>query len=89
MVPLTALGQTADFAGAQWIALEQDSTILFPHVHLLKAKSAQGQSLKRYQLPVLERQFQMKHQQVRRAWADVCGLGQYELFVNGVKHGQW
>ena len=88
MVPLTALGQTADFAGAQWIALEQDSTILFPHVHLLKAKSAQGQSLKRYQLPVLERQFQMKHQQVRRAWADVCGLGQYELFVNGVKVGR-
>jgi len=88
MVPLTVLGQTADFAGAQWIALEQDSTILFPHVHLLKAKSAQGQSLKRYQLPVLERQFQMKHQQVRRAWADVCGLGQYELFVNGVKVGR-
>lgn len=88
MVPLTVLGQTADFAGAQWIALEHDSTILFPHVHLLKAKSAQGQSLKRYQLPVLERQFQMKHQQVRRAWADVCGLGQYELFVNGVKVGR-
>ena len=88
MVPLTVLGQTADFAGAQWIALEQDSTILFPHVHLLKAKSAQGQSLKRYQLPVLERQFLMKRQQVRRAWADVCGLGQYELFVNGVKVGR-
>ena len=88
MLPLTALGQAADFAGAQWIALEQDSTILFPHVHLLKAKSAQGQSLKRYKVPVLERRFQLKQQQVRRAWADVCGLGQYELFVNGEKVGR-
>ena len=87
-VPLTALGQTADFAGAQWIALEQDSTILFPHVHLLKAKSPKGQSLKRYQLPVLEREFQLEGRQIRRAWADVCGLGQYELFVNGKKVGR-
>ena len=88
MVPFTALGQNADFAGAQWIAMEPDSTILFPHVHLLTARSPKGQSLKRYQLPVLERQFQMKDKQVRRAWVDVCGLGQYELFVNGKKVGR-
>lgn len=26
------------FAGAQWIAMEPDSTILFPHVHLPDAR---------------------------------------------------
>jgi hypothetical protein len=67
--------------------LDADSTILFPHVHLLKAKSEQGQSLKQYQLPVLSKQVTLKSQRVHRAWVDICGLGQYELFINGRKQG--
>ena len=37
--------QNNEFRGAQWIAMEADSTILFPHIHLLKKSSAEGQSL--------------------------------------------
>ena len=48
---VTTVAQTEAFANAQWIALEADSTILFPHVHLLKAKSEKGQSLKTYNCP--------------------------------------
>ena len=78
-------GDTA-FADAQWIAMDADSTILFPHVHLLKAKSTDGQSLKQYRLPVLSKTVRLSGG-VSRAWADICGLGQYELFLNGEKMG--
>ena len=30
--------QSKDFAGAKWIAMDADSTILFPHIHLLSSK---------------------------------------------------
>ena len=76
------------FEGAQWIAMEADSTILFPHVHLLKKSSEKGQSLKQYALPVFERQVQLKGSKIKSAQASVCGMGQYELFVNGQRVGQ-
>lgn len=70
------------FAGAQWIAMEPDSTILFPHVHLLAEDSPQGRSLKEYTLPELSRDFRL-HGRVRSARLDICGLGQYTLTLNG------
>ena len=88
LLSLTADAQQAStFANAKWIAMEADSTILFPHIHLLKANSAEGRSLKRYALPVFTKQFALKKQSVSKATAYVCGLGQYELFVDGVKAG--
>ncbi|MBQ3629874.1 MAG: family 78 glycoside hydrolase catalytic domain [Prevotella sp.] len=82
----------ADFANAKWIAMDADSTIIFPHRHLLKAKSETGQSLKAYELPVLSKTLllkKMKQQKVKRAWVDICGLGQYELFIDGTKVGDY
>ena len=79
----------SDFANAKWIALEADSTILFPHVHLLKAKSEKGQSLKAYELPVLTKTTMLRKGKVKRAWVDICGLGQYELFIGGEKVGDY
>ena len=75
------------FGDARWIALESDSTILFPHIHLLKRKSAEGQSLKRYALPVFHKQVSLCGQPVVKATAYICGLGHYELFVDGSKAG--
>ena len=89
---ITANAQHAlpeEFAYAQWIAMEADSTILFPHVHLLKAKSEKGQTLKTYELPVLTKTVTLKEGKVKRAWADICGLGQYELFIGGRRVGDY
>ena len=85
---LSLSAQHRDFAQAEWIALEEDSTILFPYVHLLKAKSPQGLSLKSYQLPVLGKTCRMKGK-VAKARVDICGLGQYELFIDGKKTGNY
>ena len=88
MPVVAATAQDSPFDGAQWISMDADSTILFPHHHLLKASSEKGQSLKKYRLPVLERTFNLEKGTVSRAWADVCGMGQYELYVNGKKVGR-
>ena len=80
--------QNNEFRGAQWIAMEADSTILFPHIHLLKKSSAEGQSLKQYALPVFEKQVQLKQGKIKKAWASVCGMGQYEFFIDGQRIGQ-
>ncbi len=84
----TLCAQNDVFEGAQWIAMEADSTILFPHIHLLKKSSEKGQSLKQYALPVFERQVPLRQSPIKRAQASVCGLGQYELFINGQRVGQ-
>ncbi len=80
--------QESTFANAKWIAMEADSTILFPHIHLLKPNSAEGLSLKRYVLPVFIKQFALQKKPVSKATAYICGLGQYELFINGNKVGR-
>jgi len=72
-----------DFAQAKWIAMDTDSTIVFPFV------SKNAGPLKEYELPVLSKSFRLKSGRVERAWVDVCGLGQYELFVNGKKAGDY
>ena len=77
---------TDDFADAQWIAKDADSTILFRHIHLLNAKSEQAKSLKEYTLPVLNKSHKLSGK-VEKAWVDICGLGQYEFFINGQRVG--
>lgn len=77
---------TQDFANAEWIAAEKDSTVIFPHIHLLKAKSPEAKSLKQYTLPVLRKSVRLSGK-VKKAWIDVCGLGQYELFIDNRKVG--
>lgn len=82
-------GETADdeFGCAKWIAMEQDSTIIFPHITRRKDIEERGGTLKQYRLPTLSKQVRLKRKAVRRAWVDICGLGQYELFINGQKQG--
>ena len=60
---LSAVSQTAGeaFGNALWIALEADSSIVFPHIHFLSPESAEGRSLKVYELPVLEKSHRRDH----------------------------
>ncbi|MDE7408526.1 MAG: family 78 glycoside hydrolase catalytic domain [Muribaculaceae bacterium] len=79
--------ETNVFDGASWIAMEKDSTILFPHIHLLKANSEEAKSLKDYTLPVFKKSANINGKKLKKATANICGLGQYELFINGKKAG--
>lgn len=78
----------SEFGNAKWIALEHDSTIIFPYIHLLGADTKQGESLKQYKQPLLSKRFRLKGE-VEEAKAYICGLGQYELFINGNRIGDY
>ena len=78
------------FGDAKWIALEQDSTILFPHIHNLSPGSEQGCSLKAYKLPVFSKTVPIRSMAgIKKATVYICGLGQYELQINGNKIGEY
>ena len=79
-----------DWSGARWIALEEDVDSLIvingtfdtgPDNPILGNKP-----FGRNKLPLLRREFTVD-KPVRRATAYVCGLGQFELFLNGEKTG--
>ncbi len=72
----------ADWSGARWIAFE-------PDIDSLTVTDGLGRHLPvigRYKLPQMRREFPV-NKPVRRATAYVCGLGQFELFLNGAKTG--
>ena len=75
------------FDSAKWIAMDADSTILFPYIHRLNPASEQARSLKQYRMPVLSKSCRMNVKRINRAWVNICGLGQYELFINGNRQG--
>jgi alpha-L-rhamnosidase len=64
-----------DWAGAAWIGAPDDSA-----PDLAKAKP-------KFETVLLRREFEVKPG-LKRALAHVCGLGQYELSLNGAKIGQ-
>ena len=78
------------FAEAQWIAMEADCADLHivPGLHLRSGvRRVYGdQKLPTYRLPLLRKDFRTQ-KGIKRAVAYVCGLGHFDLFVNGQKVG--
>lgn len=78
------------FAEAQWIAMEADRADLHivPGLHLQSGvRRVYGdQKLPTYRLPLLRKDFTVR-KGIKRAVAYVCGLGHFDLFVNGQKVG--
>lgn len=84
---ITGLFNRADWDEAKWIGFEEipDSLILVPGVH------GNGNNLgevakKRTVVPYFRKEFS-SGKKISRAIAFVSGLGQYELYINGVKAG--
>ena len=71
-----------DWSGARWIALENDIDSLVVTDGLAPKDKQSG----RYKLPLLRREFAVD-KPLCRATAYVCGLGQFELSLNGKKVG--
>lgn len=84
------LAQNNVFQGAQWIAMEQDRADLHivPGLHLRQGvKAVYGdKQLPTYQLPLLRKDFSA-NKGIKQAVAYICGLGHFDLFLNGQKVG--
>lgn len=78
------------FSNAQWIAMESDLADLriVPGLHLQSGvRQVFGdKKLPTYRLPLLRKDFKT-HKRIKRAMAYVCGLGHFDLFLNGQKVG--
>lgn len=75
----------SDWSNAKWIGYEEivDSLRIAPHVHLSGKKSW---GPRRNVLPLLRKEFTVT-KKIKSATVFICGLGHFELFVNGTKTG--
>jgi len=67
----------------KWIAMEPVDTVIVPGLH-----GGAGLNIEcgRYKMPQFRREFTVD-QEIKSATARVCGLGHFELFINGSKAG--
>lgn len=74
-----------DWSNAKWIGYDEpvDSLKIFPHVHQ-SGKKSWGSRLN--VLPMMRKEFAVT-KKIKSATAFICGLGQFELFINGNKIG--
>lgn len=77
--------QPADWMNAKWIGYDEpsDSLRIFPHVHSSGKKSW---GARRNVLPLMRKEFDLE-KKIIKATAFICGLGQFELYLNGKKIG--
>jgi len=75
----------SDWKNAQWIGYDEviDSLKIFPHVHL-NGKRSWGP--RRNVLPMMRKEFSI-NKRIKTAAVFICGLGQFELRINGKKIG--
>ncbi|HLP38246.1 family 78 glycoside hydrolase catalytic domain [Lacibacter sp.] len=77
--------QTKDWSNAKWIGYDEinDTAIIAPHVHL-SGKKAWGP--RKDILPVLRKEFAVV-KKIKQATVFICGLGHFEVSINGKKIG--
>jgi alpha-L-rhamnosidase len=84
---VTGLPEKGDWSGARWIGYEEipDSLLLVPGVHG-SGNNLGKIAVKRTTVPCFRKEFQLR-KKISHAFIFVSGLGQYELYVNGLKTG--
>jgi alpha-L-rhamnosidase len=84
---VTGLFDKSDWNGARWIGYEEipDSLLLVPGVHG-SGDNLGNIAVKRTTVPCFRKEFTLE-KKISHAYIFVCGLGQYELYLNGSKIG--
>jgi hypothetical protein len=84
---VTGLFEDKDWSGARWIGYEEipDSLLLVPGIHG-SGNNLDGQARKRTVVPYFRKSF-VAEGSIKQAILHICGLGQYEAYINGEKIG--
>lgn len=87
LMPLNAADIDHPLSYAEWIALEPVGEVVVPLVHAPFVKQTLAdRPVGKYQMPVFRREFRAR-KNVRRATLYVCGLGHFEVYLDGRKVG--
>ncbi len=83
----TGLPTEADWGKSKWIAMEDDDTLIIPAIHQpLVKKTLKKRMVGMHKMPQFRKVMEVKSP-VKQALVYVCGLGHFELFLNGTKVG--
>ncbi len=84
----TGLPAEKDWGKAKWIAMEQDDTLIIPAIHqpLVKKTLGKTRMVGMHKMPQFRKVVDMK-KPVEQALLYICGLGHFDLFLNGAKVG--
>ena len=84
---LSAKADVGMLDAAAWIGMEEADTIVAPLIHAPFAKKAlNGREVGAYTMPVFMREFKAR-KNVYRATLYVCGLGHFNVYLDGQKVG--
>ena len=73
---------------AAWISMEETDTVVAPLIHAPFAKKVLGdRKVGEYTMPVFMREFKARRN-VYRATLYVCGLGHFNVYLDGQKVGE-
>ena len=76
-----------DWKGAEWIALEPADTVMEIGLHFPDANQVfKNRTVGNYKLPLF-RSVRKVDSKINKAVAYICGLGHFEMFINGIKVG--
>lgn len=85
---VTGMMETADWNGARWIAMEQDGELVVPLLPWIPdERKAAMKSAGEYKMPMFRKKFRLPEKEIKQAYVYVCGLGHFDLFLNGKKVG--
>jgi hypothetical protein len=82
---ITGLFEEADWSNAEWIGFEEipDSLLLVPGVHG-NGDNLGNIALRRTVNPCFRKEFSLE-KRISHAYLFICGLGQYEVYINGIR----
>lgn len=83
---MSAKAEVGMLDAAYWICMEPVDTLVTPLIHAPFAKKALGSRQINYTLPVFRKQFTAR-KNVVRATLYVCGLGHFNVYLDGQKVG--
>lgn len=85
---VTGLRKEEDWNGAKWIALEKDGTQMVPFLPFLNEEQrSQLRDAGNYRMPLFRKPFSLPEKDIKQAIVYICGLGHFDLYLNGEKVG--
>lgn len=85
---VTGMMAETDWNGAKWIAMERDGDIVAPLLPWIpEERKGEMKSAREYKMPMFRKAFRLRKKEIKQAYVYVCGLGHFDLFLNGKKVG--